>query len=171
MLAEVEASIDFSDEGDVAEVLDAGTTESLRQLSERLLALGRQAVASRRLRDGLSVVIAGPPNAGKSSLLNALVAPRGVAIVSAQPGTTRDLIEAHVDLDGFPMRLIDGAGLRDTDDAVEQKAAPRDAAIQQADIVIWLGGRRMPATESIRVRSKSDLKPPMRRLTNCRSRR
>ena len=91
-----------------------------------------------RLRDGLVVAIAGPPNAGKSTLLNRL-ARREAAIVSPYPGTTRDVIEVHLDLDGYPVTLLDTAGIRDSDDPVEQegvrRARERAAA---ADLVLWV---------------------------------
>ena len=90
------------------------------------------------MRDGLVVAIAGPPNAGKSTLLNRL-ARREAAIVSPYPGTTRDVIEVHLDLDGYPVTLLDTAGIRDSDDPVEQegvrRACERAAA---ADLVLWV---------------------------------
>jgi tRNA modification GTPase len=100
-----------------------------------VLADGRR---GERLRDGLVVAIAGPPNAGKSTLLNRL-ARREVAIVSPHPGTTRDVIEVHLDLDGYPVTLLDTAGIREGDDPVEQegvrRARERAAA---ADFVLWV---------------------------------
>ena len=91
-----------------------------------------------RLRDGLRVVIAGPPNAGKSSLLNAL-AKRDVAIVSEEAGTTRDVIEVHLDLGGVPVMLIDTAGLRDAEGRVEAEGIRRAVArAGDADLVLWL---------------------------------
>jgi tRNA modification GTPase len=90
------------------------------------------------LRDGLTVAIAGPPNAGKSTLLNRL-ARREAAIVSPHAGTTRDIIEVYLDLDGYPVTLIDTAGIRETDDPVEQEGVrrARDRAAS-ADLVLWL---------------------------------
>ena len=79
---------------------------------------------SERLRDGLVVAIAGPPNVGKSTLMNQL-ARREVAIVSPHAGTTRDVIEVQLDLDGYPVTVIDTAGIRETDDPVEQEGVRR----------------------------------------------
>ena len=91
-----------------------------------------------RLRDGLVVAIAGPPNAGKSTLLNRL-ARREVAIVSPYPGTTRDVIEVHLDLGGYPVTLLDTAGIRDSDDPVEQEGIRRARArAEAADLVLWV---------------------------------
>ncbi len=91
-----------------------------------------------RLREGLVVAIAGPPNAGKSTLLNR-IARREAAIVSPYAGTTRDVIEVHLDLDGWPVTLLDTAGIRNTDDPVElegvRRARERAAG---ADLVLWV---------------------------------
>jgi tRNA modification GTPase len=99
--------------------------------------LGRSA-RSERLREGLLVAIAGPPNAGKSTLLNRL-ANRDAAIVSPHAGTTRDVIEVHLDLAGYPVVLIDTAGIRDSDDPVEQEGVRRARErAGQADLVLWI---------------------------------
>jgi tRNA modification GTPase len=115
-----------------------------------------------RLRDGLTVVIAGPPNAGKSTLMNQL-ARREVAIVSPHAGTTRDVIEVQLDLDGYPVTVIDTAGIRETDDPVEQEGVrrARDRA-SQADLVLWLSedraaAERQGSTPVWLVRNKIDL--------------
>jgi tRNA modification GTPase len=93
---------------------------------------------SERLRDGLVVAITGPPNVGKSTLMNAL-ARREVAIVSPHAGTTRDVIEVQLDLDGYPVTVIDTAGIRTTDDPVEQEGVRRARArAAEADLVLWL---------------------------------
>ncbi len=93
---------------------------------------------SERLRDGLVVAIAGPPNVGKSTLMNQL-ARREVAIVSPHAGTTRDVIEVQLDLDGYPVTVIDTAGIRETDDPVEQEGVRRARArAAEADLVLWL---------------------------------
>jgi tRNA modification GTPase len=91
-----------------------------------------------RLREGLVVAIAGPPNVGKSTLMNQL-ARREVAIVSPHAGTTRDVIEVLLDLDGYPVTVIDTAGIRETDDPVEQEGVRRARArAAEADLVLWL---------------------------------
>jgi tRNA modification GTPase len=106
----------------------------LDEIEEVLAAQGH----SERLREGLVVAIAGAPNVGKSTLLNQL-ARREVAIVSPHAGTTRDIIEVQLDLDGYPVTLIDTAGIRQTDDPVEQEGVRRAAARSaEADLVLWL---------------------------------
>ena len=91
-----------------------------------------------RLREGLVVAIAGPPNAGKSTLLNR-IARREAAIVSPYAGTTRDVIEVHLDLGGLPVTLLDTAGIRETDDPVELEGVRRaHARAAAADLVLWV---------------------------------
>src|SRR5207244_1507911 len=113
---------------------------------------------SERLRDGLVVAIAGPVNVGKSTLINQL-ARREVAIVSPHAGTTRDVIEVQLDLDGYPVTVIDTAGIRDTDDAVEQEGVRRARArAAEAELVLWLadaqnGEIRQQAAPDWRVRN------------------
>src|SRR3546814_8473656 len=109
-LAHLEADIDFSDE-DLPEGVAAEVKPQLARLHEEILAHMADSRRGERLRDGLMVAIVGAPNVGKSSLLNAL-ARREAAIVSEIPGTTRDVIEVHLDLGGYPVILADTAGLR-----------------------------------------------------------
>ncbi len=157
--AEVETAIDFAE--DVA--TDAGLHDAvcarLAPVRAGLAAELARGTAAERVRDGVQVVIAGPPNAGKSTLLNALVR-REAAIVSAVAGTTRDPIEVHLDLGGCPVTLIDTAGLRDTDEAVERIGVRRalDRA-EAADLVLWLGAGTPPALPCPlwRLAPKSDL--------------
>jgi tRNA modification GTPase len=134
----IEAGIDFSDEGDVPAELMAPALAKIKalhaEIAEVLAAQGR----SERLRDGLVVAIAGPPNVGKSTLMNQL-ARREVAIVSPHAGTTRDIIEVQLDLDGYPVTVIDTAGIRATEDPVEQEGVRRARArAAEADLVLWL---------------------------------
>jgi tRNA modification GTPase len=134
----IEAGIDFADEGDVPEDLLKPAMEKIAQLRHEIDETLLASAQSERLRDGLTVAIAGPPNAGKSTLLNRL-ARREAAIVSPHAGTTRDVIEVHLDLDGYPVTLIDTAGIRETDDPVEQEGVrrARDRAAS-ADLVLWV---------------------------------
>jgi tRNA modification GTPase len=134
----IEAGIDFSDEGDVPAELMAPAVAKIKpllgEIQEVLAAQGR----SERLREGLVVAIAGPPNVGKSTLMNQL-AQREVAIVSPHAGTTRDIIEVQLDLDGYPVTVIDTAGIRETDDPVEQEGVRRARArAAEADLVLWM---------------------------------
>jgi tRNA modification GTPase len=134
----IEAGIDFSDESDVPAELIAPALAKIKalhaEIAEVLVAQGR----SERLRDGLVVAIAGPPNVGKSTLMNQL-ARREVAIVSPHAGTTRDIIEAQLDLDGYPVTVIDTAGIRATEDPVEQEGVRRARVrAAEADLVLWL---------------------------------
>jgi tRNA modification GTPase len=134
----VEAGIDFSDEGDVPQELIAPAVREIVALREEIEQTLSASSRSERLRDGLVVAIAGPPNAGKSTLLNRL-ARREAAIVSPHAGTTRDVIEVHLDLDGYPVILLDTAGIRDTNDPVEEEGVRRARArAAHADLVLWL---------------------------------
>src|SRR5579872_4309990 len=134
----IEAGIDFSDEGDVPAELIAPALEKIRALHDEIKQVLAGQGQSERLRDGLVVAIAGPPNVGKSTLINQL-AKREVAIVSPHAGTTRDVIEVQLDLDGYPVTVIDTAGIRETDDPVEQEGVRRARTrAAEADLVLWL---------------------------------
>jgi len=133
----IEAGLDFADEGDVvadvaakAEPIVANLSAAIaRHLSDR---------SGELLRDGFKVVIAGAPNAGKSSLLNAF-AKRDAAIVSEEAGTTRDVIEVHLDFGGVPVMLIDTAGLREAEGTIEAEGVRRALArTREADLVLWV---------------------------------
>jgi tRNA modification GTPase len=137
-LALVEARIDFSDEADVPEDLVRPALEIVRTLRAEIADALAGASRGERLRDGLVVAIAGPPNAGKSTLLNR-IARREAAIVSPVPGTTRDVIEVHLDLDGYPVTLLDTAGIRPSTDPVEQEGIRRaQHRAGEADLVLWV---------------------------------
>ena len=131
---EDELPVGFADELRVASCeLRVKIEESIRKASEGKL-----------LRTGALVVLAGPPNAGKSSLMNALLE-ENRAIVSETPGTTRDSIEAWIDLDGWPIRLVDTAGLREAKDEIEGEGVRRaEALLSKADVILWLGSALPP---------------------------
>lgn len=134
----IEAGIDFSDEGDVPAELMAPAVKAIKALHDEIVKVLAAQGHSERLRDGLVVAIAGEPNVGKSTLMNQL-ARREVAIVSPHAGTTRDVIEVQLDLDGYPVTVIDTAGIRETDDPVEQEGVRRARArAEDADLVLWL---------------------------------
>ena len=135
-LALVEAGIDFSDEDDVPKDMMARSLALIRPLAEEISKAGTG--QGERLREGLRVAIAGPPNAGKSTLFNRL-ARREAAIVSPFPGTTRDVLELHLDLGGYPVTVLDTAGIRETNDPVEREGVRR--ASEQAagaNLVLWV---------------------------------
>jgi tRNA modification GTPase len=165
-MAELEAEIDFADEDDVAARAERGrVTDALRGLDQQISAALEDGRRGEILRDGFQVVIAGPPNAGKSTLLNRL-AQRDVAIVTAVPGTTRDLLEVHLDLGGVPVTLVDTAGLRETGDEVERIGVERARARAiDADMVLWLSAWDEPVAVppgfpgAVEVTSKIDSAP------------
>lgn len=148
VLAHMEAFIDFPDEeipADVLATIHVGIAELIRDI-RTILADGCQ---GERIREGVSIVILGAPNAGKSSLLNAL-ARRDIAIVAQTAGTTRDVIEAHLDMGGYAAVLVDTAGLRDSADAIEQEGIRRARArAESADIRLLLfDGTRLPSLDA-----------------------
>ena len=168
ILAHLEAAIDFPDEDLPPEIEDRilGEIEGLVAEMGRHLADGHR---GERLRDGIDVAILGPPNAGKSSLLNR-IARRDVAITSPVPGTTRDVIEVAIDLGGYPIVLADTAGLRDSADAIEQEGKRRAVQrAEQAEIRLFVfdiahpadaaGASAWPGADTILVANKIDLAP------------
>jgi tRNA modification GTPase len=149
-----EAGLDFADEADVAAdaavQADAAVARLVGAISKHL-----QDRRGERLRDGFRVVIAGPPNAGKSSLLNAL-ARRDAAIVSEEAGTTRDVIEVHLDLGGLPVIVTDTAGIREAQGAVEAEGIRRTLArVEDADLVLWMVDATAPEENSTPIPAKS----------------
>lgn len=165
LLAGLEAAIDFVDEEGVA---DAALGDALPRAAELSNAM-RTALDDRhqgeRIRDGVRIVLAGPPNVGKSSFLNSL-AQRDAAIVSATPGTTRDVIEVHLDLAGVPVIVSDTAGLRAgaTDEIEVEGMARTRATMVRADLVVWMtspdaASGPPPAldSETLWIGNKSDL--------------
>jgi tRNA modification GTPase len=157
LAARLEASLDFSDEADVdAVLLDGIRSDARATASEIGAALSAPAVD--RLRDGIRVVLAGPPNSGKSTLLNAL-ARREVAIVSPIAGTTRDRIEVPVSRAGIPFVLTDTAGLRESaGDTIEAIGIDRAGqAIAGADLVLWLGDEAPPEERMLWLHARADL--------------
>lgn len=168
-LALAEAGIDFADEDDVPASIGQQVAVSLRDLGARMRRMLADDRRGEMLREGVEVVIAGPPNAGKSSLINWL-ARRDVAIVSETPGTTRDVVEVRLDLAGVPVTVVDTAGLREAADAIEAEGVRRARErAERADLVLWLeeagaaGGRPVqeempcPIAEQWRIGTKADL--------------
>jgi tRNA modification GTPase len=132
-----EASLDFPDE-DIDFVRAADAAGRVRAIGERLERVLGQSIQGPRLRDGLSIVLVGPPNVGKSRLLNQL-ASDDVAIVTPLPGSTRDPVRASLELNGIPLHVIDTAGVRDTTDPVERIGIERTwRAVREADLVLVL---------------------------------
>jgi tRNA modification GTPase len=165
-LAQLEAALDFSDEGDVPGHLESAAATVVAELGATIGQNLADARRGERLRDGFVVVLAGPPNAGKSTLLNAL-ARRDVAIVSDRPGTTRDAIEVRCDLGGLPVTFVDTAGLRESDDPVEQAGMARTRAqLGSADLTLWLVAPDAPGEAApeesgpvLRIATKADVAP------------
>ena len=154
LAADAEVAIDYPDQEDgmVAPALD----DRIAALAQDVRALA-DAPPIEPLRDGIRVVVAGPPNAGKSSLVNALSG-SDRTIVTAIAGTTRDSIEVPLAIEGVPFVLVDTAGLRPTDDPIEAIGVERTAReLVRADLLLWLGESADAPTDAISIRSKSDL--------------
>ena len=173
-LALVEASLDFADE-DLPDGLMDGAREDAAEVARAIAAHLADGARGERLRAGAEVAVVGPPNAGKSSLVNRL-ARRDAAIVSAAPGTTRDTIEVALDLGGAPVTVVDTAGLRAAEDAVEQEGVRRaerraraaDRVLAVFDAAEWPGAGAAERAahilglgrEGVVVLNKCDLLPP-----------
>ena len=179
-LAHLEATIDFSDE-DLPETLMSSLLAEVGALASEITAHLAQPPRGERLRDGVHVAVLGPPNAGKSSLVNAL-ARREAAIVSAIAGTTRDVVEVHLDLGGYPVVLADTAGLRESADVIEQEGVRRaHARAEVADVRLVLldgatGGPPDPALaplladpDALVVWTKTDLRRDTPQPPRCRT--
>jgi tRNA modification GTPase len=165
ILGRVEAAVDFADEADVARQTVGEVGRRLDELILRMRGALVEAERAAPIRDGVKIVLAGPPNAGKSSLLNWL-ARREAAIVSAIPGTTRDVIEVAMEFSGVPVILTDTAGLRaHSTDEIERIGMDRTAhELRGADIVIWVTAPDAPGnppedldTDALWIENKSDL--------------
>ena len=133
----IEAAIDFPE--DEVDFLSEGNVKAkLDDLMAELDAIQKQSKQGALLSQGMTIVIAGKPNAGKSSLLN-LLSGRDSAIVTAIPGTTRDILREHIQIDGLPVQIIDTAGLRESDDPIEQEGVKRAKdMIEKADRVLYI---------------------------------
>ncbi|UYH54544.1 tRNA uridine-5-carboxymethylaminomethyl(34) synthesis GTPase MnmE [Qipengyuania sp. SS22] len=156
LAASVEAVIDFADEDDVAGLPTSFEGEIVDLAEEMQRMAGRP--AAERLRDGIRVVLAGPPNAGKSSLFNALLSD-DAAIVTAEAGTTRDVLERPVAIGGVPFVLVDTAGMREEGAGMIEEIGIARArrAVEEGQIVLWLGEPGQAPAGSILIGSKSDL--------------
>jgi tRNA modification GTPase len=161
-MAAIETQIDFTDVEDSSDFTLESVKAAARGATERIDRALATADGAACLREGFTVVIAGPPNVGKSTLMNAL-AGRDVAITSPVPGTTRDLIEVFLDLRGYPVILVDTAGIRDAHDPIEQEGVTRARRkAESADLTLWLdhgGASPAPSLESptLFVRTMTDL--------------
>ncbi|MCS6949343.1 MAG: tRNA uridine-5-carboxymethylaminomethyl(34) synthesis GTPase MnmE [Armatimonadota bacterium] len=174
LLAQVEAHLDFSD--DVGEMDYAHLQEQIRHLIARCQSLLATARYGRLTREGATVVLAGRPNVGKSSLMNALLGEER-AIVTDIPGTTRDVIKESLQIEGIPVQLWDTAGLRETADIVERFGVERThRSLQQADLILYLLSApdgytpedqqllaRLPSERTLLVWNKCDLLPEGKR--------
>ncbi len=162
--AEIEARLDFSDEGDVSEDLPHHWQIQLGALKTAIQTSLASLESGRIVREGIRVALAGAPNAGKSSLINALTK-SDIAIVSDEAGTTRDVREVPLDINGQLFILLDLAGLRESDSKAEAEGVRRaQQAIETADIVLWLSAPDVPdiaapdvAGQVLRIGTKSDL--------------
>lgn len=146
----IEASIDFSDDNDIDFLADGNILEKLFDLKNNIFDIMEKTHNGFTLQEGIRLVIVGKPNAGKSSLLNAFSG-RDVAIVTPIEGTTRDIIRENIQIDGIPVHLVDTAGIRKTNNAIEQIGIERAwSEIDKSDIIIWVVDGTSPAEENIK---------------------
>ena len=167
-LAGIDADVDYPEE-DLSPALGKEVAEKLRTVRSSLLKLKEQYRSGKKIRDGVNVALCGVPNAGKSSLLNALLG-YDRAIVSAKAGTTRDVVDGALEINGVLFRVTDTAGLRESSDEVEREGIRRaENAIKGADVIVWLRTEEgeqppaFPAVPVITAGAKSDLN----RQTGC----
>ena len=162
-MATIEAQLDFSDVEDAGDLTSASIRQAARLAADQIDRALATAKSAERLRAGFVVVIAGPPNVGKSTLMNA-IAGRDVAITSPFAGTTRDPIEVAIDLKGYPVILVDTAGIRKSADPIEREGVRRALERgENADLTLWLDDGRpseasTPRGPTLRVRTKCDLR-------------
>lgn len=143
----VEAAIDFVDE-EIDFLTDGIVENKINEISKKIQKIQNTAQQGRLLRDGMTIVLAGKPNAGKSSLLNALTG-HEAAIVTEVAGTTRDILRERIQIDGMPLHIIDTAGLRESDNIVEQEGIRRaHEEIRQADKILLIIDSTDPETET-----------------------
>jgi tRNA modification GTPase len=148
-MAALEASIDFPDEADIPGEVDLSALEPIETLAADLESALGDAGRLRCVREGFRIAILGPPNAGKSSLMNRL-ARREAAIVSPVAGTTRDVIEVRLNLAGYPVWVADTAGLREASDAIEAEGVRRALArAEEADLRVWVFDSSQSGTENV----------------------
>ncbi len=176
VLARMEAAIDFVDEEDVPPDVLSGVAAQIKTTMTAIDAHLSDGHIGERLRDGFTIAVIGAPNAGKSSLVNALTK-RDIAIVSSTPGTTRDTLEAHLNVGGYPVILVDTAGLRDTADAIEIEGIKRAKSRgKAADIQLALFDAtqgqdadtlRAVTPDTIQILTKADLVPLGQRNTQA----
>ncbi len=137
LIAFIQADIDYPDD-DIERLTMAQQTQRVTNLKQQVQAVLQNAQKGKLIRDGLRVVIAGKPNVGKSSLLNALLGQER-AIVTDIPGTTRDVIEEYINLNGIPLKIVDTAGIRETDNVVEQIGVEKaQQFMRNADLVLYV---------------------------------
>lgn len=176
-LSLLEAEIDFAPDEEVPDSMLARIRPGMARLGAEMAAHLADGGRGERLRTGVTVAVIGPPNVGKSTLVN-LLARRDVAIVTSIPGTTRDVIEVQLDLDGVPVTLLDTAGLRETDDPIEQEGIARARSrAEQADLCLYVveagtAAEAVPEPDdrTIVLRNKADLAPDSAGLAiSCRT--